>query len=110
MWNDEFELPVYSYSVSDIQDYIEYIIEKHEILTTIPLIHVYINRNNNILVFEIKYGCRLELQTLETLKLFGRKIDKLKLIDKTKSGEKVPSLEVVEIYLVQCNFVDNQHQ
>ena len=58
MWNDEFELPVYSYSVSDIQDYIEYIIEKHEILTTIPLIHVYINRNNNILVFKIKYGYR----------------------------------------------------
>ena len=28
MWNDEFELPDGSYPVSDIQDYIEYIIEK----------------------------------------------------------------------------------
>ena len=27
-WNDEFELPDGSYSVSDIQDYIEYIIKK----------------------------------------------------------------------------------
>ena len=27
MWNDEFELPDESYSVSDIQDYIEYIIK-----------------------------------------------------------------------------------
>ena len=27
-WNDEFELPDCSYSVSDIQDYIEYIIKK----------------------------------------------------------------------------------
>ena len=26
-WNDEFELPDVSYSVSDIQDYIEYIIK-----------------------------------------------------------------------------------
>ena len=29
-WNDEFELPDGSYSVSDIQDYIKYIIKKHE--------------------------------------------------------------------------------
>ena len=27
-----------------------------------------------------------------------------------KSGEKVPSLEVVEVVLVQCNLVDNQYQ
>ena len=33
-----------------------------------------------------------------------------KLIDKTKYGENVPSLEVVEVVLVQCNFVDNQYQ
>ena len=32
--NDEFELPDGSYSLSDIQDYIEYIIKKHEKLTT----------------------------------------------------------------------------
>ena len=32
------------------------------------------------------------------------------LIDKTKNGENVPSLEVVEEVLVQCNLVDNQHQ
>ena len=29
-WNDEFELPDGSYSVSDIQDYFEYILKKHE--------------------------------------------------------------------------------
>ena len=28
-WNDEFELPDGSYSVSDIQDYFEYILKKH---------------------------------------------------------------------------------
>ena len=39
-WNDEFELPDGFYSVSDIQDYIEYTIKKHETLTTIPAIHV----------------------------------------------------------------------
>ena len=33
-----------------------------------------------------------------------------KLIGKTKNGEKVPSLEVVEVVLVQSNLVDNQYQ
>ena len=28
-WDEEFQLPDGSYSVSDIQDYIEYILEKH---------------------------------------------------------------------------------
>ena len=28
-WNDEFELPDGSYSISDIQDYFEYISKKH---------------------------------------------------------------------------------
>ena len=53
-WNDEIELTDGSYSLSDIQDYIKYIIKKHETLTAIPPIHVYINRNNNRLVFKIK--------------------------------------------------------
>ena len=40
-WNDEFELPDGSYSVSDIQDYIEYILKKHETLKTILPIYLF---------------------------------------------------------------------
>ena len=29
-WNDKFELPDGSYSISDIQDSFEYILKKHE--------------------------------------------------------------------------------
>ena len=29
-WNDEFNLPDGSYSISEIQDYFEYILKKHE--------------------------------------------------------------------------------
>ena len=83
--------------VSHIQDYIEFIIQKHEILTTIPPIHVYINRINNRLVFKIKDGYKLELEIPGTMKLFG---SKKKLKDKTKIGENIPSLEVVEVVLV----------
>ena len=65
--NYEFGLPDSSYSVSDIQNYIEYIIKKHKALTAIPPIPVYINRINNRLVFKIKNEYRLELQTPETV-------------------------------------------
>ena len=44
-WNDEFELPYGSYSVSDIQDYIELFIKKHELLTNVYAILVYISIN-----------------------------------------------------------------
>ena len=50
----KFELPDGLYSVSDIQDYIKDIIKKHETLRAISTIHVYINRINKRLVFEIK--------------------------------------------------------
>ena len=33
-----------------------------------------------------------------------------KINRKTKNGEKLPNLEVVEVVLVQCNLVDNQYQ
>ena len=42
-WNEEFELPDGSYSVSDIQDYFKYILKKHETVTDNPLIMIYIN-------------------------------------------------------------------
>ena len=105
-WNDEFDLPESDIKVSDTQDYIEYIIKKHETLTAIPPIHVYINRINNRLVLKIKDGYKLELKTPETMKLFS---STKKLIGKTKNGEEVPRHEVAEVVLVQCNLIDNQY-
>ena len=58
-WNDEFELPDGSYSVSNIQDYIEYINKKCESLSAIPPYNFYINRINSRLVFKIKNGYKL---------------------------------------------------
>ena len=49
-WNDTFELLDASHLVSDIQNYIEYIIKKRETLTVVPPFHTYINRINNISV------------------------------------------------------------
>ena len=54
------------YSVLDIQDYTEHIIKKHETLTIISPIHVYINKTNKRFVFKIKGGYNLKLQMPET--------------------------------------------
>ena len=65
------------------------------------------NRITNRLVFKIKDGYKLELQTPETMKIF---CSTKKLMGKSKNGEDVPSLEAVEVILVQCNLVDNQYK
>ena len=90
-----------------ILDYIEYIIKKHNTLPINLLIYTYINRINNRLVLKIKEWYKLELQTTEIMKLFG---STKKLIAKTKYGENVQSLEVVEVVLVENNLVDYQYQ
>ena len=48
---------------------------KHETLTRIPPIHVYINIIYDKLVFRIKDVYKLELQLSETMKLFGSTIN-----------------------------------
>ena len=73
--------------MSNIQDYIKYITKKHEALTAIPPIHVYINRINNRLVFE-KNGYSQELETPETMKLFGSKKKKNRRNKNWKKGTK----------------------
>ena len=58
-------------------------------------------------MLKIKDVYKLELQTPKTMQLLnGTK----QLIDKTKNGENVTSLKVVEVVLVQCNLVDNEYQ
>ena len=55
-WNDEFDLPDGSYSISDIQYYFEFIIKKHETLPENPPIQIYPNKIINRIVFYIKIG------------------------------------------------------
>ena len=106
-WNDEFNLPDGSYSVSDIQDYFEYIIKKHETIADNPPVQIYVNKIKNRIVFKIKTGYKLELLTEKTMQLSG--ISK-KVIDKNKDGDIVPRLETVEVVLVHCNLVNNNYQ
>ena len=106
-WSEEFELPDGSYSVSDIQDYFEYILKKHSESVDNPSIRIYVNRIENRITFKIKNGYYLELLTTKTMKLLGSTESK---ITKDKNGENVPHLEIVEVVLVHCNLVNNDYQ
>ena len=96
-WNDEFNLPDGSYSVSDIQDYFEYIIKKHETIADNRPVQIYVNKIKNKIVFKIKGIMQL---------LGSSKTD----IDQNKDGEIVPKLETVEDVLVHCNLVNNSYK
>ena len=77
-WSEEFKLPDGSYSVSDIQNYFEYILKKHSESVDNPSIRMYINRIENRITFKIKNGYYLELLTPETMKLLGSTESKIK--------------------------------
>ena len=106
-WCDEFELTDESYSISNIQNYFEYILKKHNENVDNPSIRIYVNRIENRITFKIINGYYLELLTPETMKLLGSTESKL---TKDKNGENVPHLEIVELVLVNCNLVNNDYQ
>ena len=106
-WNAKFELSDGSYSVSDIQDCLEYILEKHGEDIDEPSVQIYVNKIENRITFKIKNGYSLELLTPETMKLLGSTKNK---ITKDKNGENVPHLEITEVILVHCNIVNNDNQ
>ena len=106
-WNDEFDLPDGSYSVSDIQDYFEYIVKKHETIANNRPVQIYVHKIKNRIVFKIKTGYKLELLSPKTMKLLGSaKKDVDQDVQKLKD---VPKLESVEVVLVYCNLFNNNY-
>ena len=104
-WNDEFDLPNGFYSISDIQDYLKFIIKNHKTLAEKPPMQIYPNKIKNRIVFKVKTGCKLELLSPEKMKLLGSTKK-----DVDKDGEDVPKRESVEVVLVHCNLVNNSYQ
>ena len=100
-WNEKFDLPDGSYTISSIQDYFEFIIKKHETLTENPSTQIYPNKIKNRIAFKIKTGYKLELLTSETMKLLG---------STNKDVDKDKKLESVEVVFVHCNLVKNDYQ
>ena len=99
-WNEEFENG--SYSVSDIQDYFEYI-KKHKTLTDNPSGNIYVNRIEDRITLEINTGYYLKFLTPELMKLRGSTKSKIG----KDNTENVPHLEITAVVLVHCNTVNN---
>ena len=93
-WNDKFELPDGLYSVSNIQDYFEYILKNHR--ENINNLLIYVDKTENRITFRIKNGYSL-----------GNTENK---IVKDKNGENVRHFEIAEVVLVHCNIVNNDYQ
>ena len=93
-WNDKFELTDESYSVSDIQDYFECILKKHNEKIDNLSIRIYVNKLTNRITFKIKTGYYLNLLIPETMKLVGSTGNK---ITKGKNSENVPHLQFTEV-------------
>ena len=70
-WTEEFELPDGSNSVSDIHNYFQNILKKHETVTDNLSIMVSVNKIENRITFKIKTELYLELLMPETMKLLG---------------------------------------
>ena len=106
-WSNKFELPDGPYSISDIQNYCEFILKKHSENVDNPSIKRYVNKIENRVTFKIKNGYYLELLTPETMKLLGSTESK---ITKDKNGENVPRLGIVELVLLHCDLVNSDYQ
>ena len=70
-WNETFDLPDGSYNIPAIQNYLDYVIKKHETIADTAPILIYANKITNRIVFKIKTGYKLELLSKETTKLLG---------------------------------------
>ena len=95
-WNYKFDLPAGSYSISDIKNYFEYVVKKHETMMDNPPVQTYTNKIKNKIVFTITTGYKLDSLSPETMRLLG---STKKDIDQDKHREYVPKLESVEVVL-----------
>ena len=105
-WNEQLELHDESYSVSNIQDYFEYIIKIHKTTNKSP-IQRYVSRSQNRITFKIKSVYYHEFLTTKNIKLFG---NTARRITKDKNGKNMSQPELFEVLLVGCNIVNNQYQ
>ena len=99
-WNENFNLPNRSYSVSDIQEYFEYIIKKNDKVTENHPTRIYENITEIRITFRIKTGNYLEFLTRKTMQLLRSTKSK---ITKDKDDESVSHLETSEVVLVHFN-------
>ena len=106
-WNEEFQLPDGSYSISDIRNYFEYILKTQGEKAANPSLRIFINKIKKRISFKIKTGYYLELLTPEIIKLLGSTKSK---ITKDENDENVPYLEITKVILIHYNVPNNGYE
>ena len=71
-----------THSISNIQDYFEYILKKHGENIDKPTVKIYVNKIEKTITFKIKNGYSLELLMPETMKLLGSTENKILKLQK----------------------------
>ena len=91
--------------ISDVQDYFEYILKKHNEIIDNSSIRMYVNKIESRITFKVKTGYYPELLRPETKKSYPEN-----KITKDKNGENVKHLPITEVVLVHFNIVSNDYQ
>lgn len=84
-WDEEFEQSDRSYSISNIQDYFQYIITKQDMHDK-PPVEIYVKTIQKRVPFKTKSRYYLELLTPKTMVVLNKKITK------DKNGDTSPRL------------------
>ena len=79
------------YSVSDNQDYFEYVMNKYETIVNNFPVQIFANKIKNRLVFKLRRDYKIELLSPETMELLGTT---KKDIDQDKDGEDVWKIRI----------------
>ena len=73
-------------------------------MTDNPPTRININKTENRITFKIKIGYYLQTLSSQTSKLFGNTKNKITI---DENGKNLSHLEITEVALVHCNFVNN---
>ena len=76
-------------------------------MTDNPPTRININKTENRITFKIKIGYYLQTLSSQTSKLFGNTKNKITI---DENGKNLSHLEITEVALVHCNFVNNEYQ
>ena len=104
MGDEEFKLPDGSYFVSDIQDYCEHIIKKHQRQTDNPSVRLYVKKKEKRITSKIKTGYYIELLTPQTMHLLG---STKSTIIKDENSENVAKVALVHSDIVNNDYHQN---
>lgn len=102
----EFELPGGLYTVSDINDYFLFTVQKHT-KKHIEDTAIYINKIGNRVTFKLRTGVTLEFMTPQTQALLGSFTE---TVTGEKNEELVQQRETTEKVLICCHLVNNDYQ